>query len=391
MGTLSMSAAQVVLLLMVGTVTAVPLTDREKQNRVVAVSKSEDSLLSAALSQANPALLRVALTAADPELLETALTVSEPELLIAALNNVDPDLLAVALSKSEKDLLATALTVAKVELLRTALNAPTNAAILEVALTLSTPELLTVALQDATVENLIVALTVADGTVGTSASLLESLRSDASGKSEAYDESDESNVYDDSVESNESDESDESDESNKLESQNIVFQKASESSTTNESPVLVAQDPVNNMVEDKDFDSYPAVPKVPYGALANSFQPKPTNNEVDLPGGNPYGALSESVQSRLTKTQKKATKEPLGTPSSPFQCFSDADNEQQSKQHYTGQVIGKPSKYFIVKPTHAAPQFNSLLPTRFNGPVDAFPFFIPGGQPLGWTQSPFYI
>merc|ERR1711892_1163955 len=138
--TLSMSAAQVVLLLMVGVVTAAPLTDREKQNRVVAVSKSEGSLLSAALSQASPALLRVALTAADPELLETALTVSEPELLIAALNNVDPGLLAVALSKSEKDLLATALTAA-------------------------------------------------DGTVGTSASLLESLRSDASGKSEAYDES----------------------------------------------------------------------------------------------------------------------------------------------------------------------------------------------------------
>merc|ERR1711892_1282501 len=191
--TLSMSAAQVVLLLILGTATAAPQTDREKQNRVVAVSKSEGSLLSAALS--------------------------------------------------------TALTVAKVELLRTALNAPTNAAILEVALTLSTPELLTAALQDATVENLIVALTAADGTVGTSASLLESLRSDASGKSEAYDESDESNEYDDAVESNESDESDESgesdesdeseesDESNELESQNIVFQKASESS----SPVLVAK------------------------------------------------------------------------------------------------------------------------------------------------------
>jgi len=170
-----------------------------------------------------------------------------------------------------------------------------------------------------------------------------------------------------------------------------VFQKASESSTTNESPVLVAQDPVNNKIEDEDFDSYPAVPKVPYGALTNSFQPKPTNDEVDLPGGTPYGALSESVQSRLTKTQKKATKEPLVTPSSPFQYFSDADNVQQSNQHYTGQVIVKPSKYFKIKPTHAAPQFPSLLPTRFNGPVDAFPFFIPGGQPLGLTQSPFYI
>merc|ERR1711892_1536288 len=340
MGTLSMSAAQVVLLLIVGAATAAPLTDREKQNRVVAVSKSEGSLLSAALSQASPALLRVALTAADPELLETALTVSEPELLIAALNNVDPDLLAVALSKSEKDLLAIALTVAKVELLRTALNAPTNAAILEVALTLSTPVLLTVALQDATVENLIVALTAADGAVGTSAGLVESLRSDASGKSEAYYESDESNEYDDSVESDESDESDESeesDESNQLESQNIVFQKASESSSaTNEYPVLVAQDPVNNKIEDEGFNSYAAVPKVLNGALANSFRPKPTNNKEDLPGGTPYGALSDSVQLRLTKTQMKATKEPLGTPSSPFQYISDV---QQSNQPYTGQVI----------------------------------------------------
>merc|ERR1711892_406264 len=331
--TLSMSAAQVVLLLILGTATAAPQTDREKQNRVVAVSKSEGSLLSAALS--------------------------------------------------------TALTVAKVELLRTALNAPTNAAILEVALTLSTPELLTAALQDATVENLIVALTAADGTVGTSASLLESLRSDASGKSEAYDESDESNEYDDS---DESDESEESDESNQLESQNIVFQKAYESSsTTNESPVLVAQDPVNNKIEDEGFNSYAAVPKVSNGALANSFQPKPTNNKEDLPGGTPYGALSDSVQLRLTKTQMKATKEPLGTPSSPFQYISDANNVQQSNQPYTGQVIGKPSKYFRVKQQQAAPRFNSLLPTRLSGPVDSFPFFIPGGQPLGCTQSPFYI
>jgi len=171
-----------------------------------------------------------------------------------------------------------------------------------------------------------------------------------------------------------------------------VFQKASESSsTTNESPVLVAQDPVNNKVEEEDFDSYPAVPKVSHGALSNSFQPKPTNNKEDMPGGTPYGALSDSVQLRLTKTQKKATKEPLGTPSSPFQYISDADNVQQSNQPYTGQVIGKPSKYFRVKPTQAAPRFNSLLPTRLSGPVDAFPFFIPGGQPMGWTQSPFYI
>jgi len=171
-----------------------------------------------------------------------------------------------------------------------------------------------------------------------------------------------------------------------------VFQKASESSsTTNESPMLVAKDPVNNKVEDEDFDSYPAVPKVSYGALANSFQPKPTNNEVDLPGGTPYGALSDSVQARLSKTQKKATKEPLETPSSPFQYLSDADNVQQSNQPYTGQVIGKPSKYFIVKPTQAAPQYNSLLPTRLSGPVGAFPFFIPGGQPLGWTHASFYI
>jgi len=171
-----------------------------------------------------------------------------------------------------------------------------------------------------------------------------------------------------------------------------VFQKASESSsTTNESPVLVAQDPVNNKIEDEGFNSYAAVPKVLNGALANSFRPKPTNNKEDLPGGTPYGALSDSVQLRLTKTQMKATKEPLGTPSSPFQYISDADNVQQSNQPYTGQVIGKPSKYFRVKPTQAAPRFNSLLPTRLSGPVDAFPFFIPGGQPLGWTQSPFYI
>merc|ERR1712106_955161 len=132
-------------------------------------------------------------------------------------------------------------------------------------------------------------------------------------------------------------------------------------------------------------------PKESYGALANSFYPKPTNNEVNLPSGTPYGALSDSVQLRLSKTQKKTNKEPLGTPSSPFQYLSDIDNVQQSNQPYTGQVTGKPSKYFIVKPTNAAPLFNSLLPTRFNGPVDAFPFFIPGGQPLGWTQSSFYI
>jgi len=177
-----------------------------------------------------------------------------------------------------------------------------------------------------------------------------------------------------------------------LESQNIVFQKASESyPTSNESPMLVAQDPVNNKVEDEDFDSYPAVPKASYGALSNSFQPKPTNNELDLPGGTPYGALSDSVQARLGKIQKKATKEPLETPSSPFQYLSDADNVQRSNQPYTSQVIGKPSKYFIVKPTQAAPQYNSLLPTRLNSPVDAFPFFIPGGRPLGWTQSSFYI
>merc|ERR1711962_609732 len=313
-----------VLLLTFGAATTAPLTDREKQNRIVAVSQADASLLSAAVSKASPDLLRVALTAANPDLLGTALTASDPDLLIAALNNVDPDLLAVALTKSKKDLLTTALTEAKVELLGTALNAPTNPAILEVALTHSTPELLQIALQDATVDNLIVALTAADGSAATASS------QSASAKLRVKDEAD-------PVEDTSNIESEKVDLSEKSGEPKVYNAEKEENPASNAKEI--EESPNTKLASDKEspafasspgFDSYPAVPDQEYQvpSLKIEGMKKPTaqspysvpttlenienkaveefvhplDTQYQLETGRPYGALSNSVQSRLGNT-----------------------------------------------------------------------------------------
>merc|ERR1719250_9446 len=317
---------QVVLLLLLtlGAAISAPLTDREKQNRIVAVSQSDASLLSAAVSKASPDLLRVALTAAEPDLLQTALTASDPDLLIAALNNVDPDLLAVALTKSEKNLLTTALTEAKVELLRTALNAPTNSAILEVALTHSTPELLRIALQDATVENLIVALTAADGSAGTASGQSASARLRI--KDQAV-PAEEDNT------SRKSDKVDMSEISGESKLYNSELEEASVSKTNkieeSSNSKLASDIKSPASAPSPGFDSYPAVPDQEYQVPSRKIErkKKPTagssdgalslSNTVPTTLGNienetgkeyvvpqqelgrPYGALSNSVQTRL--------------------------------------------------------------------------------------------
>merc|ERR1719250_554044 len=324
---------QVVLLLLLtlGAAISAPLTDREKQNRIVAVSQSDASLLSAAVSKASPELLRVALIEAEPDLLQTALTASNPDLLIAALNNVDPDLLAVALTKSEKNLLTTALTEAKVELLRTALNAPTNSAILEVALTHSTPELLRIALQDATVENLIVALTAADGSAGTASGQAASARlrikdqavpaeeDNTSRKSDKVDMSEisgESKLYNSELE-----------EASVPKANKIEESSNSKLASDIKSPASAPS---------PGFDSYPAVPDQEYQVPSHKIErkKKPTAGSSDgasslsntVPttlgnienetgkeyvdpqqdSGRPYGALSNSVQTRLGNREEYA-------------------------------------------------------------------------------------
>jgi len=337
-----------VLLLTFGAATTAPLTDREKQNRIVAVSQADASLLSAAVSKASPDLLRVALTAADPDLLETALTASDPDLLIAALNNVDPDLLAVALTKSKKDLLTTALTEAKAELLRTALNAPTNSAILEVALTHSTPELLKIALQDATVDNLIVALTAADGSAGTASG------QSASAKLRIKDQADSVPVVEDTS-NRESDKVDLSEKSGESKVYNVEIEENSASivKEIEESPntKLASDTESPTVAPSSGFDSYPAVPdqehqvpslkiegmkkpaaRVRDGALPISVVTTlenvenkaveefvvPPDTTYQLETGRPYGALSNSVQTTIGNLEK-STREEYAKPINPYQ------------------------------------------------------------------------
>merc|ERR1711892_1079751 len=79
-----------------------PLTEKEVQNRIIAVSKSKPELLRVAVSQADPHLLRAALTHAEPHLLEEA--------LITALTTSDGLLLTLALTRSNSNLLRTALS-----------------------------------------------------------------------------------------------------------------------------------------------------------------------------------------------------------------------------------------------------------------------------------------
>jgi len=403
-----------VLILTFGAATTAPLTDREKQNRIVAVSQSDASLLSAAVSKASPDLLRVALTAADPALLETALTASDADLLIAALNNVDPDLLEVALTKSKKDLLTTALTESKVELLKTALNAPTNSAILEVALTHSTPELLKIALQDATVENLIVALTTSDG------SAVAASGQSASAKLKIKDQADPVPVIEDI---------------SSIESDNVdMSEKSGESKTYNaeveETPTFIAKEieesKITTLASDTEslafapapgFDSYPAVPnqehqvhslkiggmkkpaaRSPDGALSNSV---PTtlenlenrsgeefvdhlNTKYQLETGRPYGALSNSVQTTLGNLEKSTREE-----------YAKSINLYQ-------QELGIPNEALSVQSRQGSTMFYHELPVTVSGgysynsgwsramihqgsvvrPSQPFPIYVPGHQQL---------
>jgi len=392
------------LLLLLGVATTAPLTDREKQNRVVAVSQSDASLLSAAVSKASPDLLRVALTEADPALLETALTASEPDLLIAALNNVDPDLLAVALTKSEKNLLTTALTEAKVELLRTALNAPTNAAILEVALTHSAPELLKIALQDATVENLIVALTTADGSASTafekSASANLRIKNQAnpvqavgdpisagSGKVDLSEKS-KSNVV-----NTEKDEFPISKAFNKnTEVPNSKPAKHTENSEYSVSPLVFVnkyQVPLPKIQSDKKPTG-----GQPYGALSNSVQTRLGHKKDESVDhlksyqqeagqhnlGKPYGALSISVQTREGSKEKKSPQKTLN----PYRQEVGRLNRRR-----LGQAEKKPQFYQYHPVTGSGGYSYSsgwstarIHQDRVVRPVQTFPFYVSGQQHL---------
>jgi len=423
---------QVVLLLLLtlGAAISAPLTDREKQNRIVAVSQSDASLLSAAVSKASPDLLRVALTAAEPDLLQTALTASDPDLLIAALNNVDPDLLAVALTKSEKNLLTTALTEAKVELLRTALNAPTNSAILEVALTHSTPELLRIALQDATVENLIVALTAADGSAGTASG------QSASARLRIKDQVDTVPAEEDNT-SRKSDKESSVSKANKIEeSSNSKLASDIKSPASAPSP---------------GFDSYPAVPDQEYQVPSHKIErkKKPTAGSSDgalslsntVPttlgnienetrkeyvdpqqdSGRPYGALSNSVQTRLGNRDEYA--EPIkpylqevGRPNGAQSLSSSVQTRLGNREEYAQpinpykQEIGRASGALSLPNPGQARLGNTVLyhepPVTGSGgysynsgwsgamlhqatlgrPGHTFPIYVPGQQ-----QIPIYL
>jgi len=395
---------QVVLLLLLsfGAATTAPLTDREKQNRIVAVSQSDASLLSAAVSKASPDLLRVALTAADPDLLETALTASAPHLLIAALNNVDPGLLAVALTKSEKDLLTTALTEAKVELLRTALNAPTNSAILEVALTHSTPELLKIALQDATVDNLLVALTAADGSASTTSG------QSASTKLRKEDQADAVTAVED-TRSRVSDKVDVSEKSgeSKLYSTDIEESSNSEANEIEESPIpnITSDTESTSFLPSPGFESYPAVPSVkigrnkklaagrPYGALSNSVPTTLGNIEnksedafldpVDTyqqEEGKPYGALSNSLQTRLgnldehPREEHASYQQEIGIPSAALSLSNSEQSRQGNTMFYQDLPVTVSGGY----------SYNSgwLHQDTVVRPGQIFPIYVPGHQQL---------
>jgi len=411
-----MSGAQVLLLLSIlGPAASAPLTDREKQNRIVAISESKGSLLSAALSKASPDLLRVALTVSEPRLLKTALTEAEPELLVAALNNVDPDLLTVALTKSDPKLLETALTAAKVELLRTALNAPTYAAILEVALTLSNPQLLAVALQDATVENLIIALTAADG------SLAKPSRTTSRFQIE-YDELDESDESDESIEF--------------VQRKDIIdLRIATENSFQPSSfeqalPLVVASGQPNLITNPEDKEGFERFPAVPFGALSSSVQTRLDNvqapprgntksvlfntiqtsqgNAVKNPTGNGYGALSSSVQSRLEDVKSALTGVAYGALSPTVQSRLSSANTGKAEQPESSLASD-----FFSSPRHTNSRLSLsaseqagiyaylnydtstdiALPFQTRkapSPVDAVPFFIPGLNPLVRIPSPIY-
>jgi len=368
-------AGKVVLVLALGAVSSAPLTEREKQNRIVAVSQSDASLLSAAVSKASPDLLRVALTASEPDLLQTALTVSDPELLIAALNNVDPDLLAVALTKSEKDLLTTALTEAKVELLQTALNAPTNSAILEVALTLSNPELLKIALQDATVENLIVALTASDGSTGTastSARLTIKDQVDSAPSNTIQDASSEESI--ESVVSIESDQSEESGESEEYPSTNDIIE-LKESLDSNPPKRTQSSDYITS----PGFNSYPAVPDEDYEVPSHKKQ-----NRKD-PEGVPYGALSNSVQTRLANAEEKVTQHA----SESYNQLPVRDNIKQSHSSLQTRLVNTVPQQSVTSQVQSYQHqplsvsggksyHSGWSHARVLGPVNTFPFYVSG-------------
>merc|ERR1719334_3049737 len=132
------------LFILVQLVISAPLTDKEVQNRIVAVSKSKPELLRVAVSQADPDLLRTALTDADPNLLEKALTKADPGLLAAALQDIDPEALITALTTSDGLLLTLALTRSnsKVAAQRSGISSANQEELLQTALTGSDPELL---------------------------------------------------------------------------------------------------------------------------------------------------------------------------------------------------------------------------------------------------------
>merc|ERR1711962_1840063 len=398
-----------VLLLTFGAATTAPLTDREKQNRIVAVSQADASLLSAAVSKASPDLLRVALTAANPDLLGTALTASDPDLLIAALNNVDPDLLAVALTKSKKDLLTTALTEAKVKLLRTALNAPTNSAILEVALTHSTPELLKIALQDATVDNLIVALTPADGSTGKASG------QSASAKLRIKDQADPLPVVEDTS-NRESEKVDLSEKSGKSKVYNaeIEVNPASIAKEIEESPnsELASDTESPAFASSPGFDSYHAVPdqehQVPSLKIEGMKKPAaqspysvpttlenvenkaveefvdPLDTQYQLETGRPYGALSNSVQTTLGNLEK-STREEYAKPINLYQQEAGRANMALSLSNSEQSRLGNTMFYQDLPVTVSGGySYNSgwIHQDTVVRPGQIFPIYVPGHQQL---------
>ena len=207
-----------------------------------------------------------------------------------------------------------------------------------------------------------------------------------------------------SIKSEESVESEESEETNlPILSQNLPLIKNSKIPPSSSSQVSDAGNAVSSEIQNEAFDTFPAVPDVTdeaYGALSPSVQTRLSNADKQLTG-EPYGALSQSVQTRLSNSNinKQPTVDSSDALSPSFHSLPDNFKFKHQKHPYavpgTTVFMEAPKRaYFTAdraKTSAANLQLNSFWPAGVSRPVDEVPFFIPGVRPLARIPSTIYI
>ena len=189
-----------------------------------------------------------------------------------------------------------------------------------------------------------------------------------------------------SEESIESVESDESEESEEYPSSNVIIE-LKESLDSN--PPKRTQ--TSDYITSPGFNSYPAVPDEDYEVPSHKKQNR------KYPEGIPYGALSNSVQTRLANAEEKVTQQA----SESYHQLPVSDDIKQSQTRLVNTEKTVPHQSVISQVQSYQHQPLSVSGGKSyhsgwrharigsTGPVNTFPFYVSGLHPAG--QIPVYL